>query len=78
MMGTNGGKMTSRIGVLLLYHGEPPEYNEYTYYSFRNLAQSLILMGMIPKVVLRAKRGAILMDRNNIFAREPQPNPELI
>jgi len=70
--------MSSKIGVILLDHGEPPEYNEYTYNSFRNFAHSLIMMGMIPKVVLKAKRGTILMDRNNIFVKEPQANPELI
>ena len=70
--------MTPRIGVILLDHGEPPEYNEHTYYSFRNFAQSLIEMGMIPEVALRAKRGTILMDRNRIFAAEPHPSPDLI
>jgi hypothetical protein len=68
----------SRIGVILLDHGEPPEYNEHTYYSFRNFAHSLVEMGMIPEVALRAKRGTILMDRNGIFAPEPTPNPDLI
>jgi protoheme ferro-lyase len=67
-----------KIGVILLCHGEPPEYNEYTYNSFRNFSQSLIAMGMIPKMVLREKRGTILMDRNNIFAIKPHPNPDLI
>jgi hypothetical protein len=71
-------KMRPRIGVILLDHGEPPECNEYTYYSFRDFARSLITMGMIPEVVLRAKRGTILMDRNKIFATEPHPNPDLI
>jgi len=70
--------MSTKIGVILLDHGEPPEYNEHTYNSFRNFAHSLIMMGMIPKVVLKAKRGTVLMDRNNIFAKEPQTNPELI
>ncbi len=72
------GKMTPRIGVILLDHGEPPEYNEHTYYSFRDFAHSLIKMGLIPEVVLRAKRGTILMDRDEIFATEPHPNPDLI
>jgi len=49
--------MTPKIGVLLLGFGEPPEYNEHTYYSFRNLGKSLIDMGIIPKIALRAKRG---------------------
>ncbi|KKM71201.1 hypothetical protein LCGC14_1433010 [marine sediment metagenome] len=70
--------MATKIGVILLDHGEPPEYNEYTYKSFRNFAHSLIVMGMIPKIVLKPKRGTILMDRRNIFAKDPQTNPELI
>ena len=70
--------MTPRIGVILLDRGEPPEHNEHTYYSFWDFAYSLITMGMIPEVVLRAKRGTILMDRNKIFATEPHPNPDLI
>jgi len=70
--------MNSKIGVILLDHGEPPEYNEHTYYSFRNFAYSLIEMGMIPKIVLKAKRGTILMDRKNIFSAEPHPTPDLI
>jgi hypothetical protein len=70
--------MTSRIGVILLDHGEPPEYNAETYYSFRNFAKSLITMGMIPKVALKAKNGTILMDRNNLFALKPHPTPDLI
>lgn len=67
-----------KVGVILLDHGEPPEYNEHTYYSFRNFAQSLIAMRMIPKVVLKAKRGTILMDRSDIFGGEPHQNPGLI
>ncbi|MFQ5821490.1 MAG: hypothetical protein ACE5I5_16020 [Candidatus Heimdallarchaeota archaeon] len=70
--------MPTKIGVILLDHGEPPEYNEHTYFSFRNFAQSLITIGIIPKVVLRAKRGTILMDRNNIFATKPHQTPDLI
>ncbi|MFQ5980416.1 MAG: ferrochelatase [Candidatus Heimdallarchaeota archaeon] len=68
----------SKIGVILLDHGEPPEYNAETYYSFRNFAKSLIAMRMIPKVVLRAKRGTILMDQTQISTPTPQPSPDLI
>jgi len=67
-----------KIGVVLLDHGEPPEYNEYTYYSFRNFATSLIHMGFIPKIVLRFDRGTILQDRNKIYAEKPSPNPALV
>jgi len=70
--------MTPKIGVILLGFGEPPEYNEHTYYSFRNLGKNLIDMGIIPKIVLKSKRGTILMERNNIFSEEPHPQPDLI
>ncbi len=66
------------IGVLLLDHGEPPEYNEHTYYSFRNFATSLIDMGFIPKIVLKFDRGTILQKNNMIYAEKPSPNPALI
>jgi hypothetical protein len=67
-----------RIGVILLDHGEPPEYNEHTYYSFRNFATSLITMGFIPKIVLKFDRGTILQECNKIYAETPSPNPNLI
>ena len=70
--------MTPKIGVILLGFGEPPEYNEHTYYSFRNLGKNLIDMGIIPKIVLKSKRGTILMERNNIFSEESHPEPDLI
>jgi protoheme ferro-lyase len=67
-----------KIGILLLDHGEPPEYNEHTYYSFRNFATSLIDMGFIPKIVLKFDRGTILQQNNKIYAEKPSPNPALI
>ena len=70
--------MTPKIGVILLGFGEPPEYNEHTYYSFRNLGKNLIEMGIIPKIALSSRRGTILMERNNIFSKEPHPDPDLI
>jgi hypothetical protein len=66
-----------KIGVVLLDHGEPPEYNEHTYYSFRDFATSLIDMGFIPKFVLRFDRGTILQDSNSIYAEKQMPNPAL-
>jgi hypothetical protein len=66
------------VGVILLDHGEPPEYNEHTYYSFRDFGKSLIDMGMIPSIVLKSKRGTILMDRENIFAGEALSDPKLM
>jgi protoheme ferro-lyase len=67
-----------RIGVLLLDHGEPPEYNANTYGSFRNFATSLIDMGFIPKMVLRFDRGTILQDRDACFTETASPHPSLV
>ncbi|TET90715.1 MAG: hypothetical protein E3J35_05345 [Methanomassiliicoccales archaeon] len=67
-----------KIGIMLLDHGEPPEYNEHTYYSFRDFATSLITMGFVPKIVLRFDRGTILQDKNKIYSEEPSPSPTLI
>jgi len=68
----------TKIGVLLLDHGEPPEYNKNTYYSFRDFANSLIDMHFIPKIVLRFDRGTILQNQKRIFAEDPSSSPELI
>ncbi len=54
--------MTPGIGVILHDQGEPPEYNKHTYYSFRNFAQSLIEMGIIPEVARRTRSGTILIE----------------
>ena len=67
-----------KVGVILMDHGEPPIYDEHTYYSFRNFATCLIEMGFIPRFVLKFDRGTILQNRNEIYAAEPSPNPELI
>ena len=67
-----------KVGVILLDHGEPPEYNEHTYYSFRDFSTSLIEMGFIPKFVLRFDRGTILQDQNEFYAARRSPSPELI
>jgi len=68
----------TKIGVLLLDHGEPPEYNKNTYYSFRDFANSLIDMRFIPRIVLRFDRGTILQNQKRIFAEDPSSSPELI
>ena len=70
--------MTLKIGVILLDSCELSEYNEHISYSFRNFAQNLIMIGILPKVILRDKRRTILMDRNDIFVTKPYPTPDLI
>ncbi|MFQ6053421.1 MAG: hypothetical protein ACE5OO_04235 [Candidatus Bathyarchaeia archaeon] len=67
-----------KVGVILLDHGEPPEYNEHTYYSFRDFATSLIEMGFIPRFVLRFDRGTILQDRNDLYPAKSSPSPQLM
>lgn len=48
--GGEGGVGRGRVGVLLADHGEPPEYNEWTYESFREFFAHLIAMGGHPVV----------------------------
>ncbi len=67
-----------KIGVLLLDHGEPPVYNEHTYYSFRTFATSLIDMGIIPHIALKFDRGTILQDYNKPYAEKQSPHPVLM
>ena len=66
------------IGVILLDHGEPPEYNEQTYYSFRNFAQSLITIGIDSKGGSEGKARNNIDVRNNFFATKPHPTPDWI
>ncbi|MHA2037026.1 MAG: ferrochelatase, partial [Promethearchaeota archaeon] len=42
------------------------------------IAKNLIEIGIIPKIALKAKRGTILMERNNIFSEKSHPKPDLI
>lgn len=57
---------TEKIGILLLDLGEPPEYDEYTYYSFRDYAKTLVDIGLISREFLEEDRGTVLMDRESL------------
>ncbi|MCK5292472.1 MAG: ferrochelatase [Thermoplasmata archaeon] len=57
---------SENIGILLLDLGEPPEYDEYTYYSFRDYAKTLVDIGLISKEFLEEDRGTVLMDRESL------------
>jgi hypothetical protein len=67
-----------KVGVVLLDHGEPPEYNEHTYNSFRDFATSLIHMDFVPKIVLKFDKGTILQDSNDLYAENEPASPTLI
>ena len=66
-----------RIGLLIVDHGEPPEYNELTYWSFREFFDHLIEMGLIPSWVRSIDNGTVVQDRD-CYACEPADTPHYI
>lgn len=74
--GGSGPKGT--IGVLLADHGEPPEYNAWTYESFREFFQHLIEMGVIPSWLEVLDTGTILYDADCPACTRPSASPRLI
>jgi hypothetical protein len=52
-----------RIAVVLADHGEPPEYNQFTYWSFRKFFDHLIEMGLIPWWLKTLDNGTVLIDQ---------------
>jgi hypothetical protein len=76
---TEGAVATgSRVGVLVADHGEPPEYNEWTYESFREFFQHLIDMGLIPTWITALEAGTILYDADCPACDEASASPRLI
>lgn len=67
-----------KIGVLIADHGEPPEYNAWTYESFREFFQHLIAMGVIPSWLTALETGTILYDANCPACNERSDAPRLI
>lgn len=63
----------ARVGLLLADHGEPPEYNEDTYYSFRDFVDGLMEAGVIPSWLRYVDAGTIVWDANCPAARTPTP-----
>ncbi|MDQ4125883.1 MAG: hypothetical protein M3134_09820, partial [Actinomycetota bacterium] len=66
------------VGVLLVDHGEPPEYNEHTYESFREFFEHLIEMGLIPSWVELVDSGTVTQDVGCFDCDRPSARPELI
>lgn len=67
-----------RIGVLLADHGEPPEYNEDTYESFREFFEHLLEMEVVPSWSRHVDTGTILHDARCPGCDEPSTSPRLI
>lgn len=67
-----------RIGLLIVDHGEPPEYNELTYWSFREFFEHLIEMGLIPSWLTLVDGGTVMADRTCYGCEQPSGAPELI
>lgn len=73
-----GPASTGRVGVLLADHGEPPEYNEWTYESFRDFFHHLMHMGVVPEWLRLIDTGTMLYDAGCPGCPEPRPNPRLV
>jgi len=71
------GEGGGRIGVLIADHGEPPEYNEFTYWSFRKFFNHLIEMGLIPPSLKTVDNGTIHVDRD-CYDCDVRPDPVLM
>ncbi|MGH2807750.1 MAG: hypothetical protein ACRDKT_10795 [Actinomycetota bacterium] len=66
------------VGLLVVDHGEPPEYNELTYWSFRKFFDHLIEMGLIPAWLRALDEGTVLQDTACYGCNEPSTDPTLI
>lgn len=75
--GENGGG-GGRVGLLVVDHGEPPEYNEYTYESFKEFFGHLMEMGLVPWWLKLLDTGTIVQDANCYGCAEESASPHLI
>ena len=76
--GTSTSSPAGKVGLLLADHGEPPEYNEWTYESFRDFFSHLIAMGVIPSWLTALETGTILYDADCPACGEASQSPRLI
>jgi hypothetical protein len=60
--GDGGGGQQGRTGVLIVDHGEPPEYNADTYESFRAFIEHLLEMGVMPGFLASIDTGTVVQD----------------
>jgi hypothetical protein len=69
---------SSRLGILIVDHGEPPVYNELTYESFRAFFAHLIEMGLVPSWLTLIDNGTVLQDRNCYACSAPSVEADLV
>lgn len=62
----------ARVGLLLVDHGEPPAYNEFTYWSFREFFGHLMDMGVIPSWLRYLDTGTVAADRGCCGCETPR------
>src|SRR3990170_9031960 len=67
-----------KLGLLIVDHGEPPEYNELTYWSFRKFFDHLIEMGLVPGWLRLLDEGTVLQDASCYGCPEASAEPKLI
>lgn len=67
-----------RVGLLIVDHGEPPEYNELTYWSFREFFDHLIEMGLVPSWLRAIDEGTVLQDEACFSCAEADPDASFI
>jgi hypothetical protein len=72
------GHDNQRVGLLIADHGEPPEYNELTYWSFRAFVAHLIEMGVIPSWLGAVDAGTVLQDPACYACAEPRLGGERV
>lgn len=67
-----------KVGVLLMDHGEPPEYDRTTYPSFRAFIDHLMEMGVIPSWLRHIDTGTVLQDSGCYACAQQRPEPTLV
>ncbi len=70
------GPAGERLGLLIADHGEPPEYNELTYWSFRRFFEHLMELGLVPGWLRTLDAGTVLQDRGCYACSEPRLDGE--
>jgi hypothetical protein len=67
-----------RVGVLVMDHGEPPVYNQDTYWSFRAFIDHLMEMEVIPSWLRALDLGTVLQDTGCYACPEPRTGAKLM
>ncbi|HEC86298.1 MAG TPA: hypothetical protein ENI49_00260, partial [Thermoplasmatales archaeon] len=55
----------NKIGVLMINHGEPVEYNVDTYRDFKAFTEHMINVGIMPRFLMIIDTGTMLIDEKN-------------